>query len=100
MEEEKMIVVFDPTGRKDGKEKVGATRLSTLDGKRVAVIWNGKLGGDVFLNRVSEVLTEQFGVLGIERIDDRGDQAGAGVDQAVLNRLAATCSAAVLGTGD
>lgn len=100
MEGEKKIVVFDPTWRKRGKEAIGARRLSALQGKRIAVIWNGKLGGDVFLNRVSEVLTEQFGVAGIERIDDRGDQGSAGVDQVVINRLAATCGAAVLGTGD
>jgi hypothetical protein len=100
MKGDKMIVVFDPTGRKKAKEKVGAARLSTLQGERIAVIWNGKLGGDVFLNRVSELLIEQFGATGVERIDDRGDLGNAGVSQVVVDRLAATCGAAVIGTGD
>ena len=94
------IIVFDPTGMKKRKLSVAASRLSSLQGKRLAVIWNGKLGGDIFLDRVSEVLTERFGVASIVRIDDRGDQAATGVDQTVVNRLVATCDAAVLGTGD
>jgi len=94
------IVVFDPTGMKKKKLSVGANRLSGLQGKRLAVVWNGKLGGDIFLDRISEVLTERFGVASVVRIDDRGDQAATGVDQAVIDRLAATCDAVVLGTGD
>ena len=94
------IIVFDPTGIKKRKLSVAASRLSSLQGKRLAVIWNGKLGGDIFLDRVSKVLTEQFGVASVVRIDDRGDQAATGLDQAVVNRLVATCDAAVLGTGD
>jgi hypothetical protein len=93
------ILVFNPTGTKSGKEKVGAPRLSGIDGKRIGVIWNGKLGGDVFLSRVSEVLAERFGVKVVERVDDRGDTNRV-IDQAVVNRLVATCDAAVIGTGD
>jgi hypothetical protein len=95
-----MIIVFDPTPKKKGKQTLETPRLSTLKGQNIAVIWNGKLGGDIFLNRISELLTERFGVAGIERIDDRGDKEGVGVDQLVINRLAKTCNAVVLGTGD
>lgn len=93
------IIVFDPTARKKGKQSVRADRLPTLKGKRIAVIWNGKLGGDIFLDRVSEVLTERFGVASVERIDDRGDTPRL-LDAAVVNRLVGTCDAVVIGTGD
>ena len=94
------IIVFDPTGMKKRKLSVGANRLSGLQGKHLAVIWNGKLGGDIFLDRVSELLTERFSVASVVRIDDRGDQAATGVNLAVIDRLAATCDAIILGTGD
>jgi hypothetical protein len=93
------ILVFSPTGTMRGKEKIGAPRLSSLNGKRIGVIWNGKLGGDVFLDRVSEVLTERFDVTIVERVNDRGDTNKV-IEQAVVNRLVATCDAVVIGTGD
>ena len=93
------IFVFNPTGCKTGKEIVGAPRLASLKGKRVAVIWNGKLGGDIFLDRIAEGLIGRYGVAGIERINDRGDTAKI-LDQVVLERLVTTTDAAVLGTGD
>ncbi len=34
------------------------SRPGTLDGKTVLLRWNGKHNGDVFLNRIAELLTE------------------------------------------
>lgn len=94
------IMVFNPTGVKRGKGKITpARRLSTLHGKRLAVIWNRKLGGDVFLKRVSEVLTDRYGVSGIEWISDRGDTNKV-IEQAIVDRIVTTCDGAVIGTGD
>jgi hypothetical protein len=93
------ILVFNPTGVRRGKSTVGARRLATLQGKQLAVIWNGKLGGDVFLKRVSEVLADRYGVSGIEWVSDRGDTNKV-IGQAVVDRIVATCDGAVIGTGD
>jgi hypothetical protein len=93
------ILVFNPTGTHKGKEKIGAPRLSALTGKGIAVIWNGKLGGDVFLDRISELLKERCSVIIVERVNDRGDTNRV-IEQAVVNRLIATCDAVVIGTGD
>jgi hypothetical protein len=93
------ILVFNPTGTRKGKEKIGAPRLSALSGKRIAVIWNGKLGGDIFLDRISELLKERCSVTIVERVNDRGDTNRV-IEQAVVNRLIATCDAVVIGTGD
>jgi hypothetical protein len=94
------IMVFDPTGRKRGKITVApARRLKTLQGKRLAVIWNQKLGGDIFLKRVSEVLTDRYGVSGIEWISDKG-YTNRVIEQAAVDHIVRTCDVAVLGTGD
>jgi hypothetical protein len=94
------IMVFIPTGVRKGKKSVApARRLTSLQGKRLAVIWNGKLGGDIFLKRVSEVLTDQYGVSGIEWISDRGDTNKV-IEQSVVDHIVTTCDGAVIGTGD
>lgn len=94
------IKVYNPTGVRKGKGAITpAPRLTTLQGKRLAVIWNRKLGGDVFLRRVSEVLMDRYGVSGIEWISDRGDTHKV-IDQSVVEHIAATCDGAVIGTGD
>jgi ABC-type Fe3+-hydroxamate transport system substrate-binding protein len=36
-----------------------AARLDTLEGKTVALRWNGKPNGDLFLNRIGDLLTEK-----------------------------------------
>jgi len=95
---DKTIVVFDPTARKKGKQALTAKRPSSLEGKRLAVVWNGKLGGDILLNRFAELLTERFG-LRVERVDARADSF-SGLDEAVLNHLVGTCDAAIIGAGD
>jgi hypothetical protein len=94
------IMVFNPTGGKKSNVTVApARRLTTLRGKRLAVIWNGKLGGDILLKRVSEVLIDSYGVSGIEWVSDRGDTNRV-LEQAVVDHIIATCDGAVLGTGD
>ena len=93
------ILVFNPTGTRRGKGKIGAPRLPVLNGKRVGVIWNGKLGGDIFLDRISELLKERCSVTIVERVNDRGDTNKV-IEQVVVNRLTATCDAVVIGTGD
>ena len=95
----KSIIVFDPTPRKTRKGVGPASRSPDLKGKRLAVIWNGKIGGDILLNRFSELLTNRLGLAGVERVDDRAD-SGSNLDEAVVNRLVSTCDAALIGTAD
>lgn len=94
------IMVYIPTGVTRGKKSVApASRLTSLKGKRLAVIWNGKLGGDIFLKRVSDLLTDKYGVSGIEWISDRGDTNKV-IEQKVVDRIVTACDGAVIGTGD
>jgi hypothetical protein len=36
-----------------------APRLSSLEGKNIALRWNGKPNGDIFLDRIAELLSKQ-----------------------------------------
>ena len=45
-----------------------APRLDTLEGKTVALRWNGKPNGDVFLNRVAELLVEAVPTVNIIKL--------------------------------
>jgi hypothetical protein len=96
---DKTIVVFDPTAKRKNRQTVMAERPSSLQGKRLVVIWNGKLGGDVLLGRFAELLNERFNLARVERVDHRSDTA-SNLDEAVLKRLVETCDAAIVGTGD
>ena len=45
-----------------------ATRLTTLEGKTVALRWNGKQNGNHFLDRLAELLTERVNGVKIIKI--------------------------------
>lgn len=96
---DKTIIVFDPTSTKKRRSAEMVRRPSDLTGKRLAVIWNGKLGGDVLLDRFAALLNERFNLAHVERVDHRSDTA-SNLDEAVLKRLKETCDAAIIGTGD
>jgi hypothetical protein len=52
-------VVLDPTGEREPADRPRATRLSSIDGARVALLDISKARGDVFLNRLEELLTQR-----------------------------------------
>jgi len=52
--------LVNPQGAAVEVEKVDISpHPDTLEGKTVALRWNGKAGGDIFLDRVAELLVEQ-----------------------------------------
>ncbi|MFO8144045.1 MAG: hypothetical protein R6T78_05185 [Dehalococcoidales bacterium] len=52
--------LVNPQGAAVEVEKVDITpHPDTLEGKTIALRWNGKAGGDMFLDRVAELLVEQ-----------------------------------------
>jgi hypothetical protein len=51
------LEVLNPVGRVHVAERIPpAPRLSGLAGKRIALYWNGKSGGDLLLARIAERL--------------------------------------------
>jgi hypothetical protein len=51
--------LINPEGAVTIKPIELAARLDTLEGKTVALRWNGKPNGDLFLNRIGDLLTEK-----------------------------------------
>jgi hypothetical protein len=45
-----------------------ASRLKTLDGKTIGLRWNGKPDGDIFLDRIAELLSKQVPTAKIVKI--------------------------------
>lgn len=54
--------IYDPTSGPVTGRLIMAKRPSTLRGKRVAVLWNGRTHGDKILRRVLELLRERHGL--------------------------------------
>lgn len=60
-EELKEITAYWPTGKEVAQElNKYAPRLNSLDGKRIGFLWNSKPNGDIFLNRVAELLVRRY----------------------------------------
>jgi hypothetical protein len=93
------IRVFDPTPLKTEAERDRAAERVSLAGRRLAVVWNGKLGGDILLGRLSELLAGRVGLAGVETVGHKADTF-VDLSPAEVARLAATCDAALVGTAD
>ena len=52
-----MTTLLDPTGERRAVERAAASRLPALTGRTVAVLDISKPRGDVFLDRMAELLT-------------------------------------------
>lgn len=52
--------LVNPSGVIKKAEIKPAQRLTSLDGKTVALRWNGKHNGDIALNRLAELLQKKF----------------------------------------
>jgi len=60
------LSVANPVGILIFKPILSANRLKELKNKKIGLFWNRKARGDVALNRVKELLSEQFDGMGFE----------------------------------
>ena len=60
MSNEVVLKVLNPAGEAKVEKKVLASRVGSLDDKKVALVWNQKNSGDVLLGRAAELLKEKF----------------------------------------
>ena len=72
-----------------------APRLSSLDGKKVGLLWNGKPGGDIALAKAGELLQKRF--KGIEFVELYG---GIGTNQQLVESAKSECHIAVGSAAD
>ena len=86
------------------REKIGVKpgRPATLEGKTVALLWNAKSNGDIFLDRVGELLGEQVKdvkVIKLWEVDPATKQFGPGAFPAeIVNKVKNLNPAIVIGS--
>ena len=95
MASESIIEVMNPVATIEKGKIVPAARLKNLEGKTIALWWNGKAKGDVALRKVGHYLEEQFDAKC--RFYHQAFPHGDGVYDIVLND---GCEAAITSTGD
>ena len=77
-----------------------APRPADLHGKRIALYWNIKSGGDIALDRTETVLRARYPEATFERFLGSIGSTVRHLTPAVADRIANTCDAAVGTTGD
>lgn len=92
--------VLNPVSRRVEEGLANAQRLTSLAGKRIGLYWNHKPGGDIALQRTSELLTSRFP--GLQTTSYIGSVGGAyhQVIKDDVKRMAKECVAVVGTTAD
>jgi hypothetical protein len=91
------ITVLDPTGESEPEAFRPAPPLATLEGRRVAILDNGKANGDRLLWLVEAILRDRHGVR--EVVWRRKHDFSRPAPAALLADVAG-CDALVTGVGD
>ena len=77
-----------------------AQRLDTLEGKTIGLFWNTKPNGDIFFDRVAELLEEQFkNIKVIKYYPGKPNPAAPGAASAI-KEAAEQCDGVINGFGD
>ena len=92
---ENVIEVMNPVANAETGKIAPAARLKSLQGKKIALWWNGKARGDVALRKVGQLLEENFGVQ--TAFFHQQFPHDEGVYDVVLK---AGCDASITSTGD
>ena len=98
------INVYCPTGEVITKEYSEiASRVSTLGGKRIGLLWNGKPNGDIFLNRVAEILEKKhkdIKIIKFYEVDPGGTAFVNKYSDETLDRFANSADIVIASQGD
>jgi hypothetical protein len=63
--------LVNPTGVVKREVIDPAPRISTLEGKTVALFWNGKNNGDVLLDRLAELLVQKVPGINVVKVYEK-----------------------------
>ncbi len=98
------IDVYCPTGAVITKEYSDiASRVSTLEGRRIGLLWNGKPNGDIFLDRIAEILEKKYKDIEIVKFwkVDPGHTAFSNkYSEETLDRIANSADIVIASQGD
>lgn len=89
------VTVMNPVAKFDAKTITPAASLTSLEGKKIALWWNGKAKGDIALKTIAARLKKEYNVE--SELFTQGWPHGDDVYDRVI---AAGCEAAIATTGD
>ena len=92
------ITVLDPTAPPRELSISMALRPDDLRGLRVGFLWNSKPNGDALFSRLEELLREKYEITLTSH--HRKPTASIPADQSILDELAKSADAVVVGLGD
>jgi hypothetical protein len=90
-----MAILLNPVAARDLERHAPATRPSSLAGRRVALVWNGKQNGELALRCVADALASRAPGLTTDLI-----RIPYGIPEATLHEIRTGYDAAVAATGD
>jgi hypothetical protein len=98
------IDVYCPTGAVITKEYSDtASRVSTLGGRRVGLLWNGKPNGDIFLDRIAEILEKKYEdieIIKFWKVDPEHTAFSNKYSEETLDRIAKSADVVIASQGD
>ena len=92
------ITVLDPTAPPRELSHSMALRPEDLRGRTVGFLWNSKPNGDALFSRLEELLREKYEITLTSH--QRKPTASIPADDEVLDELATSADAVVVGLGD
>ena len=92
------IMVLDPTAPPRELSHSMALRPESLRGRTVGFLWNSKPNGDALFSRLEELLREKYEITMTSY--QRKPTASLPADDKVIEELATTADAVVVGLGD
>lgn len=96
--------VYNPTGVIMAERITNfSPRIDSFEGKRIGLLWNSKPNGDHFLNRVAELLSQQFQGAEIIKFWERYPNETANPDKksdAALDMITQNADVVISAAGD
>ena len=92
------ITVLNPTAPPRELRRSMALRPDDLRGKVIGFLWNSKPNGDLLFGRLEELLRQKYEIS--DALYRRKPTASIPATEPVINELAASAQAAVVGLGD
>ena len=98
VETRQRYVLVDPTTLPIVPEFEGAPRLDDLSNKRVGIIDDSKVNAKEYLEQLTDLLNERFGIENIKY--HAKPSASKPADPAVVAEMAEECDYVIVGVGD
>jgi hypothetical protein len=96
--QERKITILDPVSKPKIKKLALNSRPKSLEGLRIAVVDNTKPNFNIFMDRVQEILINDYKVASVARYVKPGRTVG--VSAAIVAEIKANCDFAIAGLGD